>query len=128
MSHQTPHPSHDMSPWRSTVVTLVETPRFGEVRKCRRCGAEHARTVAGEAMHEELRQMCEDVADLWAAWERLEADLAELSAQMSEIHERLPGKEHVAERERLLQPLRVQCQLLGMQRYNLAARLRPRSS
>jgi hypothetical protein len=52
------HPSHKMSEWRSTIVTLIETPRFGSIRKCLNCGAEHAKTVAGEGLHDELADPC----------------------------------------------------------------------
>ena len=57
-----PHPSHDMEPWRSTIVTLIATSRFGSIRACRNCEAEHAKTVAGEAHHGELESpcLCED--------------------------------------------------------------------
>lgn len=53
-----PHPSHDMTDWESTVVTIIATPRFGSLRECRNCGGEHAKTVSGEAMHDELRAPC----------------------------------------------------------------------
>ena len=52
------HPSHDMTEWRSTIVTLVETSRFGSIRECKNCGAEHAKTAAGEGMHDELLEPC----------------------------------------------------------------------
>lgn len=58
-----PHPSHDMTQWKSTIVTLISTSRFGRWRKCRNCGAEHAYTSAGEAMHDELYKKCVCVAD-----------------------------------------------------------------
>jgi hypothetical protein len=53
-----PHASHDMTDWRGTTVTLLETSRFGEIRKCRACGAEEAKTAAGEAHHDELEEEC----------------------------------------------------------------------
>lgn len=53
-----PHESHDMTEWESTIVTIISTPRFGSIRECRHCGAEQAKTVAGEAMHDELRLAC----------------------------------------------------------------------
>jgi hypothetical protein len=53
-----PHPSHKMTPWESTIITLIDTPRFGRTRKCSECGAEQAETVAGKAMHDELRLPC----------------------------------------------------------------------
>lgn len=52
------HPSHDMTEWRSTIVTLIETPRFGTIRECKNCCAEHAKTAAGEGMHDELLEPC----------------------------------------------------------------------
>lgn len=54
-----PHPSHDMTDWASTIVTITSTARFGSLRECKNCGAEHAKTVAGEAMHDELYEPCQ---------------------------------------------------------------------
>lgn len=54
-----PHPSHTMGPWRSAMVQLSSTPRFGVIRNCINCDAEHAQTSAGEAMHEELYERCD---------------------------------------------------------------------
>lgn len=53
-----PHESHDMTEWRETIVTLVETPRFGSIRECKKCGGEQAKTVAGEGIHDELLKPC----------------------------------------------------------------------
>jgi len=53
-----PHPSHEMTEWESTIVTIISTSRFGKFRKCKNCGAEQAETVAGKAMHEELKNPC----------------------------------------------------------------------
>lgn len=58
-----PHPSHDMGPWEGTIVTLIATSRFGSIRKCQNCEAEHAKTAAGEAHHPELDQPCPDAQD-----------------------------------------------------------------
>ena len=55
-----PHRSHNMTDWKSTIVTLISTSRFGELRECRNCGGEHAFTVAGEAMHVELTRPCQE--------------------------------------------------------------------
>ncbi len=55
---QTPHPSHKMSEWESTIVTLVSTSRFGSIRRCEYCDGEQAVTVAGEGMHDELKRQC----------------------------------------------------------------------
>jgi len=54
-----PHPSHDMTDWKNTIVTIVSTPRFGKFRKCRKCGAEEAKTVAGADHWDELERPCE---------------------------------------------------------------------
>lgn len=56
-----PHASHDMTEWESSIVTITSTARFGSIRECKNCGAEHAKTVAGEAMEDELYSPC------WAA-------------------------------------------------------------
>lgn len=53
-----PHSSHEMTEWESTIVTLISTSRFGDIRKCKHCEAEHARTAAGEAHHDELEVKC----------------------------------------------------------------------
>lgn len=53
-----PHETHDMSEWDNTIVTLVETPRFGRIRHCLNCGAEQAETAAGRSAHKELANSC----------------------------------------------------------------------
>ena len=55
------HESHDMTEWTASIVTLIATPRFGTVRECKNCGAEHARTAAGQGIHDELKVPCEYV-------------------------------------------------------------------
>lgn len=57
------HPSHEMTDWESTIVTLISTPRFGKIRRCINCDAEHAKTVAGEACHDELKSKCLGIQD-----------------------------------------------------------------
>lgn len=52
------HKSHKMTKWRDTIVTLIATSRFGRIRNCVYCNAEHAKTAAGEAMHDELKVKC----------------------------------------------------------------------
>lgn len=52
------HPTHEMSEWIDTVVVITSTPRFGQIRSCIKCDSEHARTVCGEAIHEELKAEC----------------------------------------------------------------------
>jgi len=55
------HPSHEMTEWdHNAIVTIIETPRFGSIRECKHCGAEHAKTVAGEGHHDELFVRCYD--------------------------------------------------------------------
>lgn len=34
------HPSHEMTEWESTTVTIVATPRMGQIRECENCGYE----------------------------------------------------------------------------------------
>ncbi len=53
-----PHPTHKMGEWRNTIITLIVTSRFGSIRKCEYCKAEHAKTVAGERHHQELDSPC----------------------------------------------------------------------
>lgn len=52
------HPSHDMTDWESSIVTLNSTSRFGTIRECKHCCAEHVKTAAGEGMHDELLEPC----------------------------------------------------------------------
>ncbi len=53
-----PHVSHSMTEWESSIVTLAEAARFGRMRYCRHCRAEHAYTARGEAMRDELYRAC----------------------------------------------------------------------
>lgn len=53
------HESHKMSDWENTIITIIDTPRFGRIRKCLLCGAEQAETAAGSALHNELILPCE---------------------------------------------------------------------
>ena len=52
------HNSHDMTEWRGSIVTLINTSRFGQIRECKKCGAEEVITAAGSAMHDELKFEC----------------------------------------------------------------------
>jgi hypothetical protein len=49
-----------MTEWESTIVTIISTSRFGEIRECTTCGAEEARTVSGHVAHDELNSKCVD--------------------------------------------------------------------
>ena len=51
--------NYKMTKWESTIVTIIATPRFGQFRKCKKCGAEQAKTAAGEGIHDELRVKCQ---------------------------------------------------------------------
>ena len=55
-----PYKSHEMTDWRSTIVTLVSTSRFGQIRSCKNCGAEQAKTVSGADSHPEIFKPCLD--------------------------------------------------------------------
>lgn len=48
-----------MTDWCSTIVTVLETPRFGKIRKCELCESEQAATAQGIFTHEELYEPCE---------------------------------------------------------------------
>ena len=52
------HRSHKMTPWRDSIITIISTPRFGEVRTCKKCGGEQAKTVTGTHTMPELRLPC----------------------------------------------------------------------
>lgn len=57
-----PHPSHNMTEWASTVVSLTGgTPRLGRLRMCKSCEGEHAITGTGEAMQDVLDRKCPEV-------------------------------------------------------------------
>lgn len=53
-----PHETHAMTEWHSTIVTLINTPRFGKWRKCKKCGAEEAKSVCGHKWHGALEKKC----------------------------------------------------------------------
>ena len=55
-----PHESHDMTEWENTIVTISSTSRFGDIRECKKCTAEEARTVCGHAAHNELSKPCSE--------------------------------------------------------------------
>lgn len=55
------HPSHKMTEWENTIVTIIETSRFGRIRECENCGAEEAETVAGHGIFPELLVECQNV-------------------------------------------------------------------
>lgn len=57
----TPHKSHRMTKWEGSIVTIISTPRFGRIRRCKKCLAEQVETAAGKAMHEELKHPCTNV-------------------------------------------------------------------
>lgn len=51
--NQEPHPSHSFGPWESTMVSLPNADRFGQVRCCK-CGAEDIKAGgAGSRWQEE---------------------------------------------------------------------------
>lgn len=52
------HESHDMTEWEPSVVTIIETPRFGRIRQCKHCGGEQAETASGKGTHDELLKQC----------------------------------------------------------------------
>lgn len=54
------HPSHKMTEWQSTIVTILSTPRFGRVRECEYCGAGEAESVCGHVMDGDLKRPCFD--------------------------------------------------------------------
>ena len=53
------HPSHDMTEWRETIVVLLSTARFGQIRECKKCEGQQAKTVAGERLNEALKTSCQ---------------------------------------------------------------------
>lgn len=52
------HPSHTMSEWRSTIISMPNSDRFGQIRVCEACEAEQAKTVTGTFTHKELWSAC----------------------------------------------------------------------
>lgn len=57
-----PHPSHVMTEWERTIITLVATSRFGSIRECKNCGAEEAKTACGHAAWDELCYPCKNMS------------------------------------------------------------------
>ncbi len=53
-----PHASHAMTDWELSVVTVADTTRFGRIRHCKRCSADHAYTARSETMRDELYRAC----------------------------------------------------------------------
>ena len=58
MSKRTVHKSHRMSKWRSAIISTEISDRFGEIRNCKHCNAEQAKTVTGTHTHQELYIEC----------------------------------------------------------------------
>lgn len=57
-----PEFKHDMTPWKSTIVTFSSgNSRFGRIRRCKNCDAEHADGMqpSGGEVHDELATTCE---------------------------------------------------------------------
>lgn len=52
------HPTHRMTKWRSTIVTIIATPRFGRLRECKKCGLEQAETGQGYFTNGPLLSPC----------------------------------------------------------------------
>lgn len=63
----TPHKSHDMTEWDGGHVLVNPfgggTPRFHSVQKCKRCGLEQAKSVAGAYAERDLLFPCYDDDD-----------------------------------------------------------------
>lgn len=52
------HKSHEMTRWKSCPVQILNTPRHGQLRQCKKCGGEQAVTAAGHGTHPELYRKC----------------------------------------------------------------------
>lgn len=52
------HPSHKMTKWKDSIVTIISTSRFGIIRKCINCEAEQVITCSDHHTHDELRIKC----------------------------------------------------------------------
>lgn len=48
---QVPHPSHEMTEWRTEIRAPAGTPRFYGVRECTACGGEEMQHPAGHFLN-----------------------------------------------------------------------------
>lgn len=53
-----PHPSHNMTEWRSTIISMASNDRFASIRKCANCEAEEAIPGQSHIRHVELDTPC----------------------------------------------------------------------
>lgn len=53
-----PHPSHEMTEFRTEILAPCGTPRFYKVRHCKKCGQTEAQHAAGHFL-ERLQFACE---------------------------------------------------------------------
>lgn len=58
-----PHPSHNMTRYRSTIRTPSSTPRFYSVSNCKNCELETGKSVAGEYYEIYLKYKCRELYD-----------------------------------------------------------------
>ena len=59
-----PHRTQEMTKWESSIITLIATARFGQIRQCVHCEAEEAKTACGHKAHEELNFLCEELPEI----------------------------------------------------------------
>jgi len=83
------HPSHCMSRWKSKVVTLIDTPRFGRVRKCKNCGAEQMESVAGFRLDKELRELCVEKKPSTEQDSKIKPHINDVALAFHNYHERV---------------------------------------
>ena len=53
------HKSHDMTDWRTEVMSPVGTARFYQYRECKNCGGAQYYHAAGKFIDPELKEKCD---------------------------------------------------------------------
>ena len=52
------HKSHKMTKWSSTILAPCGTPRFYNIRECKKCGGAQYYAAAGRFIDQELKKEC----------------------------------------------------------------------
>lgn len=58
MKNRELHPSHQMTTWKSGIISTANSDRFGEYRSCKRCNFEQTKTVTGNRADRNLYVEC----------------------------------------------------------------------
>lgn len=50
--------SHKMGNWECDIVCIISTPRFGQLRECKKCGSQQQVSVSGYKTDSDLKEEC----------------------------------------------------------------------